>query len=139
MRTNRTIWSLVTLALTLCSGALTFLLWRDLWLVAIVGAAVDGTVNGLQAPASGQGTWGARLSWIVATLVAAGCGMVAYSGWGSIGLALVIAVMAYSLLGAVLSLLAWFIDPTPLDPDALLSGPDGHPDGGCERHGPGRA
>jgi hypothetical protein len=51
--------------------------------------------------------------------VAGLCGLLAYAAWSSLWLAILIALMAAGVLGAVLGLLVWIVNPTPVDLDAI--------------------
>jgi hypothetical protein len=124
MRTSKTTWSLVSLAATLATAAVVFTIWQELWPAVIAGALIGGAVAALRTPAHAQVSWAAALVWSVATVIAAICGFLAYNTWASIWLAFVLAAVVAGIAGALLSILTWIANPTPVDLDSMLGGPD---------------
>jgi hypothetical protein len=112
------------LGATLATGAVVFMIFHELSPAVIAGALTGGVVAGLRAPVYGQISWAAALVWTVATAIAAACGVLAYSAGASIWLAVVLAAVVAGVVGALLGILVWIANPTPVNLDAMLGGPD---------------
>jgi hypothetical protein len=123
MRRSKTTWSLIALGATLATGAVAFMIWHELWPAVIAGALIGGVVAA-RAPVYGQVGWAVAVVWTVATAIAGICGFLAYSAGASIWLAVVLAAVVAGVVGALLGILVWIANPTPVDLDAMLGGPD---------------
>ena len=124
MRIRKTTWSLVSLGATLAATVVAFITWQELWPAVIAGALIGGVVATLRTPVHGQVSWAAAVVWSVATVIAAACGFLAHSAGASIWLAVVLAAVVAGVVGTLLGILVWIANPTPVDVDAMLGGPD---------------
>lgn len=119
VRANKTAWNLVLLGTTSGAAAVAFVVWQEVWLAVIVGALTGSAVSGFGALLNGQVSWAAALNWTIAIALAVGFGMLSYTTFGLQWLAIVIALVLAGILGAVLSIFVWVINPTPVDLDAM--------------------
>jgi hypothetical protein len=121
---NKTSWSFVSLGMTLAGAAIAFYVWNDFWRAAIIGLIAGAAVRTMQVLVSQQVTWASAVGWFVATAVAALAAVGTYAAWGEFWLAVLVALVTAGIIGPLVAVLIWIIEPTPLDMDAMLGTPD---------------
>jgi Na+/melibiose symporter-like transporter len=120
MRINLGLWSLVSLGATLGAGTIAFFVGQDEWMAVLVGTFAGGTTSALQVPRNGAVRWDAAVCWTGATALATVLGIASYSASGQIWVAVVVALVAAGVVGALQSVVGWLVSPTPIDLDVML-------------------